>query len=157
MLDNTFIGRIPVKSDEKGRIFVPATFRRILKEMNSTRIIMRRDTDNECLIFYPEQVWNKKVNDLQQALDEWNADDQLILMQFMAEAECLETDTQGRVLITKPNLQLLGAKQDLLFVGMLDRFALWAADSFNAKCSNQRALADQIRERINRTKQQNNC
>lgn len=151
-LSNTFIGQVQSKTDEKGRIFVPSSYRRVLKEMSSPRIIMRRDTDNECLIFYPEQVWNKKVNDLRAVLDEWNAEDQMLLMQFMADAEILETDTQGRVLLTKQNLQLIGAKQNVLFVGMLDRFALWAPENYAEKSMGQKALADKIRERIQAAK-----
>ena len=83
----TFVGNIDGRLDEKGRIFVPAIYRRILAETSSKRIVMRRDTDNECLMFYPEEVWNEKVEQLRQALDEWDPEDQLILMQFMADAE----------------------------------------------------------------------
>ena len=53
----TFVGNIEGRLDEKGRIFVPAVYRKILSEADSKRIVMRRDTDNECLMFYPEQVW----------------------------------------------------------------------------------------------------
>lgn len=134
--------------DDKGRIFIPASYRKILAEMESTRIIMRRDTDNECLIFYPEQVWNQKVEALRSALDEWNPDDQLILMQFMADAESLETDSQGRVLLQRKNLEGIGAKQNLVFVGMLDRFALWDAEHFAGKKVDQKDLAEKIRERM---------
>ena len=63
----TFVGNIEGRLDEKGRIFVPAVYRKILSEADSKRIVMRRDTDNACLMFYPEQVWNEKVEQLRQA------------------------------------------------------------------------------------------
>ena len=66
----TFIGNIEGRLDEKGRIFVPAVYRKILAEAESKRIVMRRDTDNECLMFYPELVWNEKVEQLRSNLDE---------------------------------------------------------------------------------------
>ena len=53
---STFIGNIAIKADEKGRVFIPASYRKILVEIGSERIVMRRDTDNECLILYPEPV-----------------------------------------------------------------------------------------------------
>ena len=96
---STFIGNIEARADEKGRIFVPAAYRKILNEAESKRIVMRRDTDNECLIFYPEQVWNEKVGQLRQALDEWDPEDQMLLMQFMSDAEFLDMDNQGRILL----------------------------------------------------------
>ena len=52
---NTFIGNIEARLDSKGRTFVPAQYRKILAEMGSVHIIMRRDTDNECIIFYPKR------------------------------------------------------------------------------------------------------
>ena len=71
----TFIGNIEARLDEKGRIFVPASYRKILAESESKRIVMRRDTDNECLMFYPEHIWNEKVEQMRQVLDEWDPED----------------------------------------------------------------------------------
>lgn len=145
---NTFIGNIEAKADDKGRIFIPATYRKILNGIGSQRIIMRRDTDNACLIFYPETVWNTKVELLRQALNEWDPEDRMILMQFMAEAEILEMDNQGRILLQRKYLELLGAQQDILFVGMLDRFAMWSPDIFSEKQLSQKDLAERIRAKM---------
>ena len=148
---STFIGNIEGRLDEKGRIFVPAVYRRILSEEESKRIVMRRDTDNECLMFYPESVWNEKVEQLRQTLDEWDPEDQLILMQFMADAEYLEMDGQGRILLQKKNLETIGAQQDVLFVGMLNRFALWAPEKFAEKRLSQSELAARLRAKMKRS------
>lgn len=146
----TFVGNIEGRLDEKGRIFVPATYRKILAEADSKRLVMRRDTDNECLMFYPEQVWNEKVEQMRQVLDEWNPEDQLILMQFMADAEYMEMDGQGRILLQKKNLETIGAQQDVLFVGMLNRFALWTPENFAAKRLSQTELAARLRAKMAR-------
>ena len=144
----TFIGNIEGRLDEKGRIFVPAAYRKILAESESKRIVMRRDTDNECLMFYPEHIWNEKVEQLRQTLDEWDPEDQMILMQFMADAEIFEMDGQGRILLQKKNLETIGAQQDVLFVGMLNRFALWAPETFAAKRMSQTELAARLRAKM---------
>lgn len=145
---NTFIGNIEARLDGKGRVFIPASYRKILAEMGSTHIVMRRDTDNECVIFYPEHVWHAKVSELRNALDEWDPEDQMILMQFMSEAEMLDMDSQGRVLLQKKNLEMIGAQQDILFVGMLDRFAIWNPSVFAEKQMPQKDLAERIRARM---------
>ncbi len=147
---STFIGNIEAKLDDKGRIFVPAVYRKILAEDESKRIVMRRDTDNECLMFYPESVWNEKVEQLRRTLDEWDPEDQLILMQFMSDAEYLELDGQGRILLQKKNLEVIGAQQDVLFVGMLNRFALWAPEVFANKRLSQSELAARLRAKMQR-------
>ena len=141
----TFIGNIEARLDEKGRIFVPASYRKILAESESKRIVMRRDTDNECLMFYPEHIWNEKVEQMRQVLDEWDPEDQLLLMQFMADAEFLEPDGQGRILLQKKNLETIGAQNDVLFVGMLNRFALWTPENFANKRLSQTELAARLR------------
>ncbi len=148
LIMSTFVGNIDGRLDEKGRIFVPAAYRKILAEADSKRIVMRRDTDNECLMFYPEHIWNEKVETLRAALDEWNPEDQLILMQFMADAEYMEMDGQGRILLQKKNLETIGAQQDVLFVGMLNRFALWAPETFAAKRLSQTELAARLRAKM---------
>lgn len=145
---NTFIGNIEARLDAKGRVFVPANYRKILAEMGSTHIVMRRDTDNECIIFYPEQVWHAKVQQLRHALDEWDPEDQMLLMQFMSEAEILDMDSQGRILLQKKNLEIIDAQQDILFVGMLDRFAIWSPSAFIAKQMPQKDMAERIRIRM---------
>lgn len=147
---NTFLGNIEVKFDEKGRIFIPSGYRKILAEMESKHIIMRRDTDNECLIFYPEPTWNAKVEALHDALDEWNPEDQLLLMQFMAEAEMLDIDGQGRVLISKKTLPV--EDKTYVFVGMLDRFALWSPKTFSEKKLEPVELAKKLRAKMARVK-----
>ena len=151
----TFIGNIEARLDEKGRIFVPAAYRKILAETGSKIMVMRRDTDNECMMFYPEQVWNDKVEQMRQTLDEWNPEDQLILMQFMADAEYMELDGQGRILLQKKNLEMIGAQQDVLFVGMLNRFALWAPENFAQKRLSQTELAARLRAKMSKPKIEN--
>ena len=144
----TCIGNIEARLDEKGRIFVPASYRKLLAESESKRIVMRRDTDNECLMFYPEHIWNEKVEQMRQVLDEWDPEDQLLLMQFMADAEFLEPDGQGRILLQKKNLETIGAQNDVLFVGMLNRFALWTPENFANKRLSQTELAARLRAKM---------
>lgn len=145
---STFIGNIDAKIDEKGRIFVPAVYRRLLPENENKRIVMRRDTDNACLVLYPEHVWNAKVTELKEALDEWNPDDQLLLMQFMSDAQWLDIDSQGRILLDKRNLQSINAEKELLFVGMMDRFAIWDKKTFTERRLPQADFASRLKARM---------
>jgi MraZ protein len=66
----------------------------------------------------------------------------------MSEAELLEMDSQGRVLLQKKNLEMISAEQDILFVGMLDRFAIWNPVAFSEKQIPQKDLAERIRIRM---------
>lgn len=124
---STFIGKYEAKADVKGRIFIPSAYRKLLPDGEKEHVVMRKDTDNECLVIFPEHIWNEKAEDFKLKLDEWNPTDQLLLMQFVSDAEWLDIDSQGRVLISKKNLQVIGIENaDVLFVGMIDRFAIWS-------------------------------
>jgi MraZ protein len=125
-----FIGNSEAKADAKGRIFIPAHYRKALPENENSRLVMRKDPYNNSLVFYPESIWNEKLKLLKQELNEWNPTHQLVLMQYVAEAEELDIDSQGRVLIPKKYLHLVEVETDVLFVGMLDTFAVWAKDAF---------------------------
>jgi MraZ protein len=125
-----FIGNTEAKADAKGRIFIPASYRKQLAGIGGGTLVMRKDPDRNCLILYPQEVWNAKLNDLKSHLNEWDADDQILLMQFVSEAEVLEIDTQGRVLIPRKYLNTSGIEGDALFVGGIDRFALWSPQEF---------------------------
>lgn len=138
----TFAGNIEAKTDDKGRIFVPAAYRKVMRDLGTDSLIAHRDTENDCIIFYPQQVWNNKVMELRNALNEWDPQDQMLLMQFVADAEELELDKQGRAIIKGH------ASESMLFVGMLDRFALWNAETFAAQRMSQHELAMQIKERM---------
>lgn len=124
---STFIGKYEAKADVKGRIFIPSTYRKLLPETERGRVVMRMDAQNDCLVVYPEPVWTKMLEDVKSRLDEWNPLDQKLLMQFVSAAEWLDIDAQGRVLITKKHLQAIGVENaEVLFVGMIDRFAIWS-------------------------------
>lgn len=147
----TFIGKYEAKADVKGRIFIPSVYRKLLPAGERERLVMRKDANNDCLIIFPQSVWNKKVAALQEKLDEWNPDDQLLLMQFVSNAEMLDIDTQGRVLIARRHLEQIGMNtNEVLFVGMLDRFAIWSRKQFEATELSATDFADKLRSKMSR-------
>ncbi len=146
---STFIGKYEAKADVKGRIFIPSAYRKLLPDGERERIVMRRDAENDCMIFYPEHVWNTKVEGLKANLDEWNPEDQMILMQFVSDAEWLDIDSQGRILIAKRHLQSIAVESsEVLFVGMIDRFAVWSKVRYEQVKMSQADFAKVLKQRM---------
>ncbi|HET7732478.1 MAG TPA: cell division/cell wall cluster transcriptional repressor MraZ [Paludibacter sp.] len=149
---STFIGKYEAKADVKGRIFIPSAYRKLLPDIDRERVVMRKDAENECLIIYPEHIWNEKLEGFKSKLDEWNPTDQLLLMQFVSDAEWLDIDSQGRVLISKKNLQAIGVENaEVLFVGMIDRFAVWSKVGYEQAKMSQGDFAALLKERMMKT------
>jgi MraZ protein len=147
----TFIGKYEAKADIKGRIFIPSAYRKLLPDGERERVVMRKDAENDCMLLFPESVWNAKVEDFKSKLDEWNPTDQLLLMQYVSDAEWLDIDSQGRVLISKKNLQLIGIEnQEVLFVGLINHFAVWSKNRYEQVKLAPADFAALLRERMMR-------
>ena len=144
MVMKTFLGKIEAKVDAKGRVFVPSVFRKVFSEEDRERVVVRMEADEKYLVVYPESVWNKQVLDLQSKLNEWDPEDQMLLMQFVGDAEMLDFDAQGRVLLPKRLQGRLGGDSELVFVGMVDRIALWSKSKYEERF----AMKDKLSERL---------
>ena len=123
-----FIGNIEAKSDSKGRVFVPAYFRRALQATGVDKLMMRKDIFQECLVLYPEESWNKQLDALRTRLDRWNAHHQMIFRQFVADVEEVNIDSNGRILIPKRYMKMAGIEQEVRFIGMDDTIEIWAKE-----------------------------
>lgn len=146
---STFIGKYEAKADVKGRVFIPSVYRKILPESDREKVVMRCDAENECLIIYPVDVWNTKLEEFKSKLDEWNPVDQMLLMQFVSEAEWLDIDNQGRVLIQKKHLQKIYVDNaEVLFVGMIDRFAVWSKAKYEQSRLSSADFAALLKDRM---------
>jgi len=148
---STFIGKYEAKADIKGRIFIPSSYRKLFPDGEKDRVVLRKDAENECLIIYPEHVWTVKVEEFKSKLDEWNPKDQLLLMQFVSDAEWLDIDSQGRILLSKKNQTLIGIENsEVLFVGMIDRFAVWNKARYEQVKMPSADFAAMLKERMMR-------
>ena len=57
---NQFLGNFEAKADAKGRIFVPAVFRKLLQLQGEEWFVLRKDIFQDCLVLYPGSVWEKE-------------------------------------------------------------------------------------------------
>ena len=123
-----FIGNIEAKTDSKGRVFLPACFRRILQQGGCDKVMLRKDVYQDCLVIYPEESWNEQHNLLRSRLDKWNAKHQMIFRQFVADVEELSIDSNGRILLPKRYLGMASIRQEVRFIGMDDTIEIWAKE-----------------------------
>ncbi len=121
-----FIGTIEAKVDQKGRVFFPALFRRVMKEASEERLIMRKDIFEDCLVIYPESEWNKRLDELRSRLSVWNREQQQMFRSFVSDVEWLALDANGRILIPKRYLRMAGIVSDVTFIGMDSTIEIWA-------------------------------
>lgn len=126
-----FLGNIEAKADAKGRIFVPAIFRKRLQSEGEEFLVLRKDIFQECLVLYPGSVWEKEIEMLRGRLNKWNREQQQIFRQFVLDAERLEMDASGRVLIPKRYLLMASIESDIRFLGVDETIEIWAKDKLD--------------------------
>lgn len=122
-----FLGNIEARTDAKGRVFLPSTFRKVLQASGEESLVMRKDIHQQCLVLYPESVWNEHVDALRARINEWDDTGRMVLRQYMKEAERVELDGNGRFLIPRRYLQMAEIDQTVRFIGMTDTIEIWAA------------------------------
>ena len=124
-----FLGNSEAKADAKGRVFLPAIFRKQLQAAAEECLIMRKDTFQDCLVLYPESAWNAQMNDLRERLNRWNKEHQMIFRQFVSDVEIITLDANGRFLIPKRYQKLANIEQDVRFIGMDDTIEIWSKET----------------------------
>lgn len=123
-----FLGNIEAKTDAKGRVFIPAAFRKQLQAVSEERLVLRKDVYQDCLVLYPESVWFATQDQIRSKLNKWNAKEQMIFRQFVSEAEVMVPDGNGRILLPKRYLQMAGIRNDVRFIGMDNTIEIWAKE-----------------------------
>ena len=96
-----FLGNIEAKTDAKGRVFIPAAFRKQLQAASEESLVLRKDVFQDCLVLYPESVWFRTQEELRRRLNRWNARQQAVFRQFVSDAEVVVPDGNGRILIPR--------------------------------------------------------
>lgn len=140
------MGNIEAKTDAKGRIFVPAIFRKSLQSGGEEFLVLRKDIFQDCLVLYPGSVWEKEVEVLRSRLNKWNKDQQQIFRQFVLDAERLEMDASGRILIPKRYLQLVNIVSDVRFLGVDDTIEIWAKEKLESPLVPPEEFSSKIQE-----------
>ncbi len=123
-----FLGNIEAKIDSKGRVFLPAAFRKELQCGGEASLIVRKDVFQPCLVLYPESVWNSLMDTLRSRLNRWNPTHQSVLRQFVADAEAVTLDANGRFILSRRHIKIAGAAQAVRFIGTDDVIEIWGAE-----------------------------
>lgn len=109
--------------DEKGRFAVPARFRDVLRATGYDGIMVSRL--DGCLMAYTMEEWAKiesRILNLAERSDSMRRFRRV----FIGEAAGCPCDKQGRVLVPPTLRQYAEFERDIVVVGVLDHFEIWA-------------------------------
>lgn len=141
-----FLGNIEAKTDTKGRVFIPAVFRKQLQAAGEESLVLRKDVFQDCLVLYPESIWFKTQTELRQRLNKWNARQQAVFRQFVSDAEVVIPDGNGRILIPRRYLQMAGIESEVRFIGMDNTIEIWAQARADVPFMEAEAFGEALQE-----------
>lgn len=150
-----FLGNIEVKVDVKGRMFVPAVFRKQLQNHEESFFVLRKDVFQDCLLLYPGSIWEKEIKFLRSRLNKWNKEHQQIFRQFVLDAERIEMDASGRILIPKRFMQMVDIDMDVCFLGVDNIIELWSKDKLEEPLISQDVFSSKIQDLMDEMRGQN--
>lgn len=156
-----FLGNIEAKLDAKNRVFVPAVFRKILEQSlleteqdpsSTNRLLyLRKDVYQDCIVLYPAPVWEEELSRLRARLNKWAAEEQDLYRQFLLEAEAVEMDPSGRILLPKRLLLKTGIEKSLRFLGVDDTMEIWAKEALEIPRMNPEVFKTKLQELMAKT------
>jgi MraZ protein len=119
-----FLGSYQHQLDEKGRLSLPASFRR---EATDQRFVLVQ-AHPPALALYPEVEW-LEVEERMQGLQR-DRKGQLWVLSVMANAVEVAPDAQGRILIPAPLRLAAELKDQALLVGAINKVEIWNPAKF---------------------------
>ena len=116
--------------DDKGRVIIPARFRDLIRAGGGDRVMV--SAMDGCLVAYPLDAWRKIENRL---LDMARRSDSMRRFRrvFIGGAHECACDKQERILIPPALREDAGFEKDIVLVGVLDHFEIWARDTWETE------------------------
>ena len=134
------IGKYVNSIDAKGRVFFPAK----LREDMGDSFVVTRGLDG-CLYAYSVDEW-KRLEDAINAMPKTKSRD--VARYFFSNAIQVETDKQGRILISSELREHAGLSKDVVFLGVSSKVEIWDLEKWEKICSNisDESVADVMEE-----------
>ncbi len=123
---SAFIGTHRHTLDDKGRVSVPAQFRR---QLTAEDLYLNVGMEG-CLVLYPSQRWQELEEKLL-ALPR-NRETRFFVRSLAQNLRAVSVDSQGRISIPSELAEMAGISGDVMFLGKFDTMELWQPERYNS-------------------------
>ncbi|MEW6621023.1 MAG: division/cell wall cluster transcriptional repressor MraZ [bacterium] len=121
-----FVGEYSHTIDEKGRVIMPASYRRVLEEKGIKKIIITSGVGN-CLSAYPPDEWFKTLEKIKE-IPTGKKEVRNFIRKFCADAMECSIDEQGRLNIPPKLRQLANLTKEIIIIGLIEKMEIWDKD-----------------------------
>jgi MraZ protein len=136
-----FKGTYHHRIDAKGRLPIPAVFRRALADGPETTVVVT--LLDQCLAVYAPAEWERLERQLV-ALPSFSKQVKALTRLLTSRAADCEIDVQGRILLPPALREAAGLERDAVIVGVLNRFEVWSPSSWQGFVRESERLLDDV-------------
>jgi MraZ protein len=122
--------------DAKGRLIIPARFKELIGNGGRPGVMVSKM--DKCLVAYPFEMWEKIEERILELAERSDALRRFRRVFLGGAFECF-CDKQDRILIPPSLRDYAVLTKEIILVGVLDHFEIWARDSWDK----ENALLDQ--------------
>jgi MraZ protein len=119
-----FRGLNLINVDLKGRFAMPGRYREILQELCEGKLIATIDTEQKCLLIYPEPAWLEIEKKLA-LLPSFDLQARRIQRLLIGHATEMGWDSAGRLLLPPPLREYADLQKEIALVGQGNKFEVW--------------------------------
>jgi MraZ protein len=127
----TFIGEYTCKLDAKGRVILPAAFKKQMPGDSQDRFVVKKDIFENCLILFPINEWERQSRIIRKKINPYKKEHSTFLRQFFKGIAELILDSNNRLLIPKRLLDEIMADKDIIMAGQFGKIEIWAKENYD--------------------------
>lgn len=137
---STFIGDFVCKADAKGRIVMPSVFKNMLESEGESRIVVKKDIFEQCLVLYPYSEWDRLMNDLRQKINPYDREHTRFFREFQRNTAEMQLDANGRFLAPRRLMTSVLVEKDVILLGVDKHIELWSTNLYDSQALPQEEL-----------------
>ena len=128
-----FIGDFTCKVDAKGRVMLPAAFKKQMPQAAQDKYVIKKDIYEKCLVLYPMDEWERQNQLIRQNINPYNKDHNRFLREFFKDTAEAELDSNNRFLIPMRLLNLvdIDKETEVVLAGQLGKIEIWAKEQYD--------------------------
>jgi len=142
-----FFSHFILRLDAKGRVSIPATFRSVLTRDGAETLFCYPALDQPALDA-GGRVLMAEIEDLIGRFPPFSEEREQFATALYGTSETLKIDGEGRVTLSEQFKDHAGIMDAVAFVGLGQKFQIWAPDRFSARLSEATGKMRALRKRL---------
>ena len=118
------IGTYECKADAKGRLMLPAAYKKQLDSVLGNGFVLKRSVFQPCIELYPKSEWDKMMQKVNK-LNRFKKKNNDFIRRFTAGVKEIDIDATGRILIPKDLIAFAGIEKELVLSSAINIIEIW--------------------------------